>query len=440
MRVAIYARVSTQEQKERGYSIDAQIAALRAWAKREGHYIAGEYIDAGISGKRPPAKRPELSRFFSDIENGLLVDILLFTKLDRFFRSVKLYYQAIDILDRHHIAWQAIQEDYETVTASGRMKVNIMLSVAENEADRTSERIKAVFERKVEMGECINPGGLPLGYKCENKRVVPDANADAARAVFDHYAAHGNKMGARNMLQEDFGIDLPVLSVDHMLRNRLYIGEYRGNVNYCPPLISRELFDTIQDDLARRSTRQTPSGMTYLFTGLITCKECGRRMCAGYHKRKTGKTAYYRCPEHYMMHRCDNRHDVSEAKFETFLMDHLEMQLRDAEIEYRQKQKQKKPPVNRAAIQKKLDRLKDLYVEDLITKDQYKADYAKYTALLETPHEPSSGFEGLRKIIGADFRERYETLTPPQKKALWRAILDHIEIDRDGNMAFFFRR
>ena len=431
---------STDEQVRNGLSIESQIAALNAWAQREGHSIVGEYIDAGISGKRPPAKRPALSRFFADVESGLAVDILAFCKLDRLFRSVKLYYQAMDVLDRRHIAWQAIQEDYETVTASGRMKVNIMLSVAENEADRTSERIKAVFDRKIEKGECVNPNGLPLGYKCVNKRVVPDDNADAARAVFDFYAAHGNKMGARNMLQTEYGIDLPVLSVTHMLRNRLYIGEYRGNTEYCQPLVSRALFETVQDDLDRRSTRRTPSGMTYLFTGLIVCKECGRRMCAGYHTRKKGKSPYYRCPESYMMHRCANRHNVAESVIERFLVDHLESQLRDIEIEVHQRQKAKKPPVNRAEIARKLDRLKDLYVDGLITKEQYKADYDKYNAVLNTPPEPTQNFEAVRKIIGADFRATYQSLDKQQKKTLWRAIIDHIELDKDINIAFFFQK
>lgn len=381
-------------------------------------------------------------QFFTDIESGVKVDVLVFTKLDRFFRSVKLYYQAMEVLERNHIAWQAIQEDYETVTASGRMKVNIMLSVAENEADRTAERIKVVFEQKVAKGECLNPHGLPLGYNCVDKKVVPNENADAARAVFEHYATHGNKMGARNMLQEEYGIDLPVLSIDHMLRNRLYIGEYRENREYCQAIIDREVFDKIQDDLARRSTRQTPSGMTYLFTGLIVCSECGRRMCAGYRKKKHGRVPYYRCPEHYMMHRCPNNRNMAEEHFESYLLEHLEIALRDAEFEYEQKKKQKtkKPSVNRSAIQKKLERLKDLYVDELITKDQYRADYEKYTAMLEQPQESISRIQAVRQIIGENFRDDYDTFTQEQKKTLWRSILDHIELDKDGNMAFFFRQ
>lgn len=438
MRVALYCRVSTEEQAQHGLSIDAQLASLRQWAADNGHTIAGEYLELGVSGRRPPSKRPELQRLLDDLLPAH-IELIAFTKLDRWTRNIKGYYDVQERLDRCRVSWTATQEDYETVTAGGRFKVNIMLSVAENEADRTSERIKAVFERKVEQGECINPSGLPLGYTCIGKRVVQDENAPAARAVFEHYAAHGNKMGARNMLQTEFHIDLPVLSVDHMLHNPLYTGEYRGNREYCEPIISRELFDRIQDDLARRHTRKTPSGRTYLFTGLLVCGECGRRMCSGARTRKHCVTVYYRCPGNYMMKLCENRHNTREALIETYLLDHLEEQLRDAESEYEQRPKVKRPTINRAAVQKKLDRLKDLYVDGLITKEQYRADHDKYTAQLAQPSDTPPRFTAIRHLIGANFREDYTALTQDQKKTFWRSVLDHIVIDKDSNLFFYFR-
>ena len=192
MKVALYARVSTQEQAQHGLSIEIQTEQLRQWAKDNGHEIAGEYVDAGISGKKPSSKRPALSRFMSDLENGLQVDALIFTKLDRFFRSVKLYYQAMETLDRHGVAWEAIQEDYETVTASGRFKVNIMLSVAEDEADRTSERVKNVMEAKRQRGEYV--GGTPFGYtKKDSKLYVNEETYPALQALFEEFIATDRK-------------------------------------------------------------------------------------------------------------------------------------------------------------------------------------------------------------------------------------------------------
>ncbi len=112
MRIALYARVSTEDQAKHGLSIDTQLDNLRTWAAANDHTIIGEYVDAGVSGKKPYKKRPALSQFMADLEAGTKVDALVFTKLDRFYRSVKLYYQAVDIPDRHKVGWQAIPEDY----------------------------------------------------------------------------------------------------------------------------------------------------------------------------------------------------------------------------------------------------------------------------------------------------------------------------------------
>lgn len=175
-RVALYMRVSTEEQARHGDSIEAQRQALRQYAETHNLTVIGEYADEGISGQKPVRKRPALSEMLREVEADR-VDLVLFTKLDRWFRSVKLYYQAQDVLDAHKTAWRAILEDYNTETADGTLKVNIMLSVAQNEAERTSERIKFVFADKVRRGEPIT-GSLPMGYRIETvdgrKRVAKD--------------------------------------------------------------------------------------------------------------------------------------------------------------------------------------------------------------------------------------------------------------------------
>lgn len=433
MNVALYARVSSEEQARHGLSIDAQIAALRAFAKREGHNISGEYIDAGISGKKPPAKRPALSRFFADMESGLKVDLLLFTKLDRFFRSVKLYYQAMDVLEKNHVAWQAIQEDYETLTASGRMKVNIMLSVAENEADRTSERIKAAFEYKIAKGEVISASGLPFGYSYVDKKAVPNEDAPAALAAFEFYSVHGNKLQTRDFIHSEYGHSMTMTSLDRLLHNTLYKGEYRGNVNFCEPIVPAELFDKVQRDLESRSTRRTPSGRVYLFSGIIFCRECGRRMTSAF---RPPRYPYYRCMNHAETKNCANPRTPHERTIETFLLTHVEEQLAGIVAEYTP-EKKKKPP-NRAAIQRKLERLKDLYIDELITKDQYKADYAKLTAQLSEPEPPK--YEAVQKILGSDFRKTYTEMTRQERKDFWRTVLDHLEVDASGKISIFFAR
>ena len=184
MRIALYARVSTEEQSLRGLSIDAQLAALREWA---GDQAVGEYVDPGVSARIPIKKRPHLQRLLRDVEDGK-IDLIAFTKLDRWTRNIREYYKAQDILDAHNVAWRAIHEDYETQTAAGRLKVNIMLAVAQDEADRTSERVKAVFDEKRRKGLTVN-GHMPVGLQYNDGIVTPGPDADRVRDMFDKYIA-----------------------------------------------------------------------------------------------------------------------------------------------------------------------------------------------------------------------------------------------------------
>ena len=427
MKVALYARVSTEEQVKHGVSIDAQVEALRKWAAD--HEIVGEYIDKGVSARKMPSKRPKLQKLLEDIPEKK-IELIVFTKLDRWTRNVKGYYQVQDVLDRYKVAWIAIQEDYETITASGRFKVNIMLSVAENEADRTSERIKTVFEHKVIMGEAIT-GALPLGLQIVDKRVVPNENAEAARAVFDHYAVNGSKQAARDMLQERYGISLPHLTISHMLKNTLYKGEYRNNKQFCEPIVPAELFDRVQSDMASRSVKTPPSGRVYLFTGLLVCSECGRRLsiCTS-----GGTRTRYRCANHYMMKICPHKTSIRETELETHLLDYLASVVADSSVQVQPKQKKQR--INRASIEGKLSRLKELYIDGDITKDKYIAERDRLTAMLskaqETPARP-------RIVVGRDFLAGYTGLSPADKKAFWREIIDHVVVDNDKNTLIYFR-
>lgn len=105
MRAALYERVSTEEQKMHGLSLEAQKEALEAYAKERSMLIVGHYTDAGVSGQKPISKRPALQRLLADVQAGK-VDIVLFTKLDRWSRKVKEYYKAQDVLDKRKVPWR----------------------------------------------------------------------------------------------------------------------------------------------------------------------------------------------------------------------------------------------------------------------------------------------------------------------------------------------
>lgn len=422
MRVACYARVSSEEQARGGISIDAQLDALRTWAKDNGHEIVGEYVDPGISARKAPVKRPALQRLLADLAG---VELVAFTKLDRWTRNVKGYYQVQDVLDKSKVAWIAIHEDYETVTASGRFKVNIMLSVAENEADRTGERIKTVQQYKIALGEPIS-GNMPIGYQVIDKRAVPDRYAQAVVDAFELYARTGNKCGVQRMLRERYGLTRALKNVDGLLRNRMYIGSFGGNDAFCEPLVSRSLYDKVQRTLAGRTSKQSPTGEVYLFSGLAFCSECGRRLGGA----KNGAYIYYRCPDHHNRHVCDNpsyyRQGVIEAACLAQLADLVKNKTAAAPVKA-------PPPVNVPAVKQKLARLKELYVEGDIDKAQYLSRKNELTALLEASPSVRPSI-----VLGNNFAEEYGNMPAEKKKQFWRSVLDRVVCYPNKDLDIFF--
>ena len=127
-RVAAYIRVSSQEQKMHGFSLDAQIMKLTQYAEKNHMRIVEWYKDEGVSGRKLIRKRPELQRMIQDAEKGEF-DRIIFITLDRFFRSTAEYHEAMKRIDP--VKWTATEEKYDLTNAQGRMLVNAKLMIAE---------------------------------------------------------------------------------------------------------------------------------------------------------------------------------------------------------------------------------------------------------------------------------------------------------------------
>lgn len=279
MRAALYIRVSSDEQARHGLSLQEQRDALTRYAQEHKMTVAGIYEDAGISARKPYKKRPALLRLLGDCKVGK-VDTILFIKLDRWFRNVAGYYDVQTQLDQYGVTWQATEEDYETRTASGRLKVNIMLSVAQDEADRTSERIKFINDGKRAKGQ---PAGskAPLGYAIKDRQYqIDNGTVDAARDMFAAFIRLKSVLAVKRYMLDTWGIDRAYNKYVNYFRNRLYIGEVYGIENACPALVSKQDFDLVNDIIRQRSQRCAGVGTdrVYLFSGILRCKECGKTM------------------------------------------------------------------------------------------------------------------------------------------------------------------
>lgn len=422
--------VSSEEQAKHGLSIETQLDNLREWSSNNNHTIVAEYVDAGISGKKPYTKRPALSQFMDDLSAGMTVDALVFTKLDRFFRSVKLYYQAVDVMDKFKVPWAAIQEDYETVTASGRFKTNIMLAVAENEADRTGERIKVVLDHKFAKGEWS--GKPPRGYSVVNKKLVPNEEAQFIKGAFDACLRSGSVVDAKKYFMEN-GIDATYNTVYRIVTKPIYTGSYYGNPNFCEPIVSKEVFDEVQSFLGKRSVRTNNTGRIYLFSGLVHCADCGWVMTG--HCNTTyspGKQYRYRCNNHFNNRICQNGHYVIEYDLEEMMLTKVEAEMQSsvANSETKPKKKASKTVDN----SKKIERLTELYIDGHISKEEYQ----KRREALTIPQQTTTSSKS--KIIalsGLDFRESYQSFTRQQKRAFWKSVVDRIVTDGENFNVIF---
>ncbi len=440
-RVFLYVRVSTEEQAIHGLSIEAQTAALEQWAQANGHRVIGLYIDAGISARKPAKKRPELQRLLKDVQAGK-GDLIVFTKLDRWFRNIAEYYKVQEVLERCHVDWRTIHEDYDTSTASGRLKINIMLSVAQDEADRTSERIKAVMEVKRNKLEPLT-GNCPLGYKIDGKQFVKNPAVEPAiSAFFQKYMACGSLARTFEYLRENFGVTIGYQKANKMLKNPCYYGHYFGVDGMTPPYISKKEFEQIQA-MRRRVVRKTANNRIYIFSGLITCGECGQRM--GGRVNTNQESYYYNCTSHYMTgSTCDNASNLGERRIENFLLDTIRDRMDQWKIEVEELYKAKKDRDYKgeiSALRAKLGKLKDLYLNDLISLEEYKADHASYQARIESLTEESAmqeqpNFEVADALLSGGWEIAYQGMKKEQKQEFWRILVREIKIYKDKHIEY----
>lgn len=439
--VFLYVRVSTEEQAVHGLSIEAQTAALEEWARANGHNVVDIYTDAGISARKPAKKRPELQRLLSDIQAGK-GELVVFTKLDRWFRNIAEYYKVQEVLEKHHVDWRTIHEDYDTSTASGRLKINIMLSVAQDEADRTSERIKAIMEVKRNKLEPLT-GCCPFGYKIEGKRFVKDPEKEAAvDAFFQKYLACGSLVRTFDYIRENFGLSISYQNAYKMMKNPCYYGHYFGADGMTPPYITKAEFDKIQS-MRRRIVRKTENNRVYIFSGLISCGDCGRRM--GGRVNTNQESYYYNCSAHYMAGtNCKNNSNLGERRIEKFLMETIQDRMDQWKIEVEKFYEAKK---NRdykgeiAALRTKLGKLKELYLNDLITLEEYKADQMSYNATIasltvEGAAMEKPSFDAAEKLLSSGWEVAYQGMTQEQKQEFWRILIREIRIYRDRHIEY----
>lgn len=443
-RVALYLRVSTDEQARHGLSLAAQLQDLRKYARKNKYKVVDTYVDRGESARKKPFSRKEFCRLIDDVKNDQ-IDIILFIKLDRWFRSVPDFYRAQEILDAHHVVWETTQEQYNTTTTNGRLMLNIKLAVAQNESDMTSDRIKFVFSQKLARGEVVS-GSVPLGFKIENKHIVKSDKAYIIEDLYNHYMKHQSFGDALRWMTSKYGIAMHLESIKRLLMSELFIGKRGDNENFAERIISNEQFYAVQEIIKRNGNiKRTPSGRIYLFTSLLRCPKCGHKLDSSansFYGNKKKKYIYYRCPLHYQSHQCDVKKNFSEIQIEKSLLASISSAANKYVLEI--KEKPSKPHTanhNNDDIRKKLVKLKELYVNDLISMDEYKKDYERLNNELIPVKEITDKKINplLQQIQTVGIEDIYTKLDRKQRQSFWHQIIDHISFDDNYEPIIFFK-
>jgi hypothetical protein len=219
-------------------------------------------------------------------------------------------------------------------------------------------------------------------------------------------------------------------------------GAYRDNTNYCDAYIDKETFDRIQEILNRNCKENTRHNREYIFSGLMRCPECGRRLggriSIQYRKGVRYEYKKYRCPYNYQSGHCSFNKAVSESTIEKMMLNNIEEYLEDAKIrsvEILESSETKIPKYDIDAINEELDRLNYSWRKGRIkTIEQYDKEYDELMEQLELAKSERNevevkDFTAIEAVISEGWKDIYNALDDAHKKAFWRGIISSIEIE-----------
>ncbi len=297
----LYIRVSTEDQAREGFSLPEQEKRLRAMCEFKGYEIYKVYEDAGISAKTGN-KRPAFDELLQDIKDKKCNTIVVL-KLDRLTRSVADWEKILTFLEENDAFLDCANDDINTTNANGKMISRILTSVSQQEIERTSERTKIGLAGAIKAGHI--PHQSPLGYKRENKTLVPDLTTkDVVIRIFEMYHSGLSYKKISNILNDERVLDKTNWrdsTIVGILQNEIYKGDFvHGKKtkkptyyeNVVEPIISKELWEECQVQ-KKKNSRSYQRTLTYLFLQKLKCPKCGRILGGKATTKKNGNSYFY---------------------------------------------------------------------------------------------------------------------------------------------------
>ncbi len=451
IRVAFYIRVSTSEQVSKENSLPAQKIALEAYAKENGMRVVGLYADEGKTAAKQIKKRKAIHEMLADIRDGK-IDLVIFTRFDRFTRNPAEYYKMMETFDAAGIQWKAIaQPELDLNTPMGQTLILFYLGIGQQEIANISERIIATAQVRIQKGSPITgaqclPFTHTIGLNDRGDKIVilDQEQLPGFWAYINHFELNHSKRAAMIHANEMTGQNRMYKTYDNAMKNTLMYGHYKGTDDYCEALVTKERWESWQK-LGQKNVRKRETNRTYIFSQICICSECNTRM-AGHYSISGGKEYYYqRCNKASQHALCTNLRQQSETKLEKYLLEQIKPEIERyiAEYEIAQKEPVKKPSNadKIKKLEKRLQRVNYQYEEDRISQEEYDRKYKEIVEEMNalrvednTPEVTERDLEPLRAFLSLDLDTVYKSLTREEKRVLWRSVVSEIVLHPDGKI------
>lgn len=377
----LYPRVSTDDQVREGFSLDEQEEEMKRLCEYKNYQIYKVYREEDVSAKN--MNRPKFQEMIQDLKDGKINRIIVH-KLDRLTRSIQDLEVICKLIEEYNCSLDSVNEEINTDTAMGVFFIRMTTILAQLEIERTSERTKFGLKGAAKNGHFC--GKAPIGYKKINKElVIDDLESEMVKEIFDDYVnglsvcTITKKLNNKNALNRNWR----TTTIDRMLANYIYCGDYLYGKrakntepiyleDVCPAIVDKETFKMVQTQKERNLKNYTRKH-TYVYMQKIVCSKCNKIMGGSSSTSKNKPTQiYYKC------NCCNTR--INEKKIEKplmlFLNDMLDYYLlidnnfksffnEDLSIEIDKYNKMLDK------CNKKLKKIKEAYLDDLIDKDEF---------------------------------------------------------------------
>lgn len=442
IRIAKYARCSSDEQKKNGYTIGDQLSLIDEFCTDNQLVSVNEYVDEGVSATLEISKRKALAQLIEDAKAGKF-DIVVFKCIDRFFRNVGEYYECQKQLRAAGVTWISIEEsDLDPDDDDAAFKINIYLTMAEYEAKKTSKRIRfnnkmRIKNKQVITGkQCFLFPWTVAGEKRNRYLIKNKEKEEMTYDLLDFYETHQSKGATLGYINIKYGMKMTIQTLNNLLTDTLLYGEYKGVPGYVEPYIDKERFDRIQKILKRNARVNSAPSRTFLFSGLLKCPCCGNNMTGNFVKNNGKYEVYtYRCNAARTQKICSFTKSISERKIEKQLLDNLGTYINN-EVSKVKALGDERPKNNNAIKAEKLkiemDRLNMIFRKGRISEEEYDTEYYNLEKQLKkldiTEEPPARNLDSLKGVMESPYKQIYEKLSKESQKAFWRNLIKEFAI------------